>query len=120
MPGTSSTATAAAILDPGTWTSDPVSAIEHAVRGQQWLLLSGVALAIVVQLAKRLGLLERLPEGAAKWVSVGLAVAGSVAVSLQTGAPMSRTLIHALSVAWMATGAFETVGRPLHDRMPKT
>jgi hypothetical protein len=105
------TETSTQAIDPGTVDlgGDIIEALfsrlELAIQKRSWGLVAGIALAMIVVLARVFGLERFVPAERAPWVKVGLASAIAVSVGLQQGKSWFTILVSGASIGLMAVGA---------------
>jgi hypothetical protein len=111
-----STETSTQAIDPGTVDlgGDMVEALfsrlELAIQKRSWGLVAGIALALLVVLARVFGLERFVPAERASWVKVGLASAIAVSVGLQQGKSWFTILVSGASIGLMAVGVSTLAG----------
>ncbi len=89
--------------------SDQVSLIAEAIESKNWALLAGLLLSLLVAVANRFGLKDKVGSKAIPWVTTGVAVAGAVGAALLAGVPVMQALSQGVVAGAAAIGGWEMV-----------
>jgi hypothetical protein len=84
----------------------------QAYSNQAWAVLAGVVLMFVVMAARKF-VLPALEPTHTRWVALGLAMATSVGVGLQSSQDWFTIAVTAISTGLVAIGSWETLGKAL-------
>ena len=87
--------------------SDQVSLIAEAIESKNWGLLAGLLLSLLVAVANRFGLKDKVGGKAIPWVTTGIAVAGAVGAALLAGVPVMQALSQGVVAGAAAIGGWE-------------
>lgn len=87
--------------------SDQVSLIAEAIESKNWALLAGLLLSLLVAVANRFGLKDKVGSKAIPWVTTGVAVAGAVGAALLAGVPVMQALSQGVVAGAAAIGGWE-------------
>jgi hypothetical protein len=87
-----------------------IVAVDLAKKGS-WSLFAGVLLMLAIYLAKRFKLLEKVPDAAIPWVTMGVALLGTVGVTLANGGSVLVAVIAGVSTGAFATFVWEAIGK---------
>jgi len=87
--------------------SDQVSLIAEAIESKNWALLAGLLLSLLVAVANRFGLKDKVGGKAVPWVTTGVAVAGAVGAALLAGVPVMQALSQGVVAGAAAIGGWE-------------
>ena len=74
--------------------AESVSVLVKAVQDKNWSLALGLLLTLLVFVANKMGLKEKVGSKAVPWVATGLAVAATCGVGLSSGVALALSLIH--------------------------
>lgn len=86
---------------------ETVGAIKSAIDSGAWGLVVGLVLSLLVAVLRKVNVLSQLPDEAVPWVTMGLALAGTVGVSLVGGVAISEALLAGLTAGLAAIGGWE-------------
>lgn len=86
---------------------EAVDAITDAFLSKNWILFAGLLLILLVHVANKIGLKDRVGTAAVPWVAAGTGVAGSIGVALVEGVPVATAVMDGLLVGVTAIGGWE-------------
>ena len=89
--------------------SDEVGLLAEAVESGAWPVAFGLFLTILVAVVRKFALGDKLPAKAVPWVSIVLAVLGSVGAGLSTGMAVGEAVLAGLAAGLAAIGGWEAV-----------
>ena len=91
---------------------DTIKGIIGAGKGAQWALLAGLILTALVWVARRFTfLLNRVPTKYVPWVSLAIAIAGSIGTALVAGAPVVDALLAGAKIGAVSIASWELAGQ---------
>ena len=80
-----------------------------AAQDKNWALVIGLALSILVFIANKFGLKDKVGSKAVPWVASGLAVSATVGAGLVAGLPVIDSISQGLVVGVAAIGGWEMI-----------
>jgi len=83
--------------------------LADAIQNKNWALLFGLILSMLVALANKFGLKDKVGSKAIPWVTSGLAVVGSLSAALVGGLPLLDALSQGLVAGVAAIGGWEMI-----------
>lgn len=89
--------------------SDEASLLVDAIQSKNWALVLGILLSLLVAVANRFGLKDKVGGKAIPWVTSGVAVAGAIGAALMAGIPVLEALSQGLVAGVAAIGGWEMV-----------
>ena len=89
--------------------SEVASLLVKAVQDKNWALVLGLVLSLLVSLANKFGLKDKVGSKALPWVTTGVAVAGAVGAALISGVALTEALSQGLVAGVAAIGGWEMV-----------
>ena len=89
--------------------SDEVSVLSEALQSQNWALVFGILLSLLVAVANKFGLKDKVGSKAIPWVTSGVAVAGAVSAALMAGVSVMDAVPQGLIAGVAAIGGWEMV-----------
>ena len=89
--------------------SDEVSVLSEALQSQNWALVFGILLSLLVAVANKFGLKDKVGSKAIPWVTSGVAVAGAVGAALMAGVSVMDAVPQGLIAGVAAIGGWEMV-----------
>ena len=89
--------------------SDEVSLLVDAIQSKNWALVLGLLLSLLVAVANKFGLKDKVGGKAIPWVTSGVAVAGAVGAALLAGIPLMEAVPQGLVAGVAAIGGWEMV-----------
>lgn len=118
------TSTVAPVVDPNAvvdigFVIRLIEALTSAFGDHAWTLVVGLFLTMIVAGLRFFELVKKVPKVWVPWVTVGLAVLGSVAVGMQQGLPWGTVLTGGITVGVVAIGGWETIGKMLVNYLKK-
>ena len=84
-------------------------ALAQALQDKNWALVFGLLLSMLVAVANKFGLKDKVGGKAVPWVTSGLAVVGSVAAALVGGIPVFDAVSQGLVAGVAAIGGWEMI-----------
>jgi uncharacterized membrane protein len=84
-----------------------VSMLVSAIQSQNWPLAIGLGLSVMVAFANKFGLKNAVGDKAVPWVTMGLAVAGTVGMAMVAGSPVDAALAQGVLAGVAAIGGWE-------------
>lgn len=84
-------------------------ALADAIQDKNWALLFGLLLSMLVALANKFGLKDKVGGKAIPWVTSGLAVLGSLSAALVGGFPLMDAISQGLVAGVAAIGGWEMI-----------
>lgn len=81
----------------------------QAARDGSWPLFAGLVLFLLIFAANRFGLAKKVGRTAVPWVTAGVGVAGSLAIGLVGGVPVTEALMHGFFASAEAIALWELV-----------
>ena len=84
-------------------------ALAQAIQDKNWALVFGLLLSMLVAVANKFGLKDKVGGKAVPWVTSGLAVVGSVAAALVGGIPLFDAVSQGLVAGVAAIGGWEMI-----------
>lgn len=94
---------------PAEVTAQDVSMLVTALQSQNWPLVAGLVLSILVALANKFGLKNAVGDKAIPWVTMGLAVVATVGAGLATGVSVGAALAQGVLAGVAAIGGWELI-----------
>jgi len=88
---------------------DDVSMLVDALQSKNWALVFGILLSLLVSIANKFGLKDKVGSKALPWVTSGTAVAGAVGAALLSGFPVMEALSQGLVAGVAAIGGWEMI-----------
>ena len=98
--------------------SDEASILVDAIQSKNWGLVLGMLLSLLVAVANKFGLKDKVGGKAVPWVTSGVAVAGAIGAALMGGIPVLEALSQGLVAGVAAIGGWEMVLK--HILAPKS
>jgi hypothetical protein len=89
--------------------AEDVSLLVKAVQEKHWGLVIGLLLSLLVFVANKLGLKNKVGSKAVPWVTAGLAVSATVGAGLVGGISVAECLSQGLIVGVAAIGGWEMI-----------
>ncbi len=89
--------------------SDEVSLLVDAVQSKNWALVLGFLLSLLMAVANKFGLKDKVGGKAVPWVTSGVAVLGAVGAALMGGIPLMDAVSQGLVAGVAAIGGWEMV-----------
>lgn len=104
-------------LDPTTITvpetpqdvADNVTFLIRAAKNGQWSLFAGLLIMLLIFIANKAGLKDKLGDKALPWVAVALGTLTSIAIMLVSGLPVEEAITGGLMAGLAATGFWELI-----------
>lgn len=96
--------------------SDEVSLLVNAVQSKNWALVLGFLLSLLVAVANKFGLKDKVGGKAVPWVTSGVAVLGAVGTALMIGMPLMDAVSQGLVAGVAAIGGWEMVLKHIFAR----
>ena len=87
--------------------AESVSLLVKAVQDKNWSLALGFLLTLLVFLANKLGLKDKVGAKAVPWVATGLAMAATSGIGLASGVALSEALVQGFLAGVVAIGGWE-------------
>jgi len=124
LDGGTDTGTVAPVVDPNApvdigFVVTLIGALTKAFADHAWTLIVGLFLTLIVAGLRFFDLVKKVPDVWVPWVTVGLAVLGSIAVGLQQGLPWGTVVTGGITVGVVAIGGWETIGKMLVNFLKK-
>lgn len=89
--------------------AETVSLLVKAVQDKNWALAIGLLLTLLVFVANKFGLREKVGAKAVPWVATGLATAAALGVSFANGLPVSDAISQGILAGLTAIGGWEMI-----------
>ena len=86
-----------------------VSALVKAIQSKNWPVVAGLILMLLVFIANKFGLKDKVGAKAIPWVSLVIGVFATSGMALVSGVAVTEALIQGLSAGLAAVGAWETL-----------
>lgn len=93
--------------------AETVSLLVKAVQDKNWALVIGLLLTLLVFVANKFGLREKVGAKAVPWVATGLATAAALGVSLANGLPVADAISQGVLAGLTAIGGWEMIFKHL-------
>lgn len=93
--------------------AESVSLVVKAVQDKNWSLALGLILTLLVFLANKMGLKDKVGSKAVPWVATGLAMAATSGVGLASGVALSEALVQGFLAGVVAIGGWEMLFKHL-------
>ena len=87
--------------------AETVSLLVKAVQDKNWALAIGLLLTLLVFVANKFGLKEKVGSKAVPWVATGLATAAALGISLANGLPVTDAVSQGILAGLTAIGGWE-------------
>lgn len=87
--------------------AETVSLLVKAVQEKNWALVIGLLLTLLVFVANKFGLKDKVGPKAVPWVATGLATAASLGISLANGLPVTDAISQGVLAGLTAIGGWE-------------
>jgi len=87
--------------------ADDISLLVKAVQDKDWSLALGFLMMLLVMLANKFGLKDKVGAKAIPWVAMGLAVASTLGVGLASGVALMDALVQGVLAGVVAIGGWE-------------
>ena len=87
--------------------AETVSLLVKAVQNKNWALVIGLLLTLLVFVANKFGLKDKVGSKAVPWVATGLATATSLGISLANGLPVTDAVSQGVLAGLTAIGGWE-------------
>ena len=84
-------------------------ALIDAIKSKNWPLAVGLILALLVFVANKLGLKDKVGPKAVPWIAMAIAVAGTVSTGLMAGLGWAESLIQGALTGVAAIGGWELI-----------
>jgi hypothetical protein len=97
---------------------DTVDQIVDAASSKDWILLAGLALTLLVHLANKIGLKNKVGATAVPWVTAGTGVLAAIGTGLVSGVPVATVIMDGLLVGVTAIGGWEMLFKHILGRVP--
>lgn len=92
-----------------------------ALTNRNWTLATGLVLALLVWVARRFKLLDKIPAAAVPWTAAGLSMAGYLVASFHTtGVGLRAALVEGVVAGATAVGLWEMVLKHLLPKKTET
>lgn len=91
-------------------------ALADAIQDKNWALLFGLLLSMLVALANKFGLKDKVGGKAIPWITSGLAVLGSLSAALVGGFPLMDAISQGLVAGVAAIGGWEMVLKHMFNK----
>jgi len=101
------------VPDDITEAAEDVSLLVKAVKDKNWALALGFLLMLLVFVANKFGLKDRVGSTAVPWVATGVAVAATVGAALATGVALADAAVQGLLAGVVAIGGWEMLFKHL-------
>ena len=88
---------------------ETVSALVKAIQSKNWPVVAGLILMILVFVANKFGLKDKVGAKAIPWVSLIIGVFATSGMALASGVAVTEALIQGLSAGLAAVGSWETL-----------
>ncbi|MBQ73328.1 MAG: hypothetical protein CMJ67_10530 [Planctomycetaceae bacterium] len=98
--------------------SDEASVLVDAIQSKNWALVLGMLLSLLVAVANKFGLKDKVGGKAVPWVTSAVAVAGAIGASLMAGISVMEAVSQGLVAGVAAIGGWEMVLK--HILAPKS
>ena len=89
--------------------AEDVSLLVKAAKNKNWALAIGLVLSLLVFVANKLGLKNKVGSSAVPWVTAGLAVSATVGAGLVGGGSIAECFSQGLIVGVAAIGGWEMI-----------
>lgn len=89
--------------------AEDVSSLVKALESKNWPVFAGFILMLLVFVANKAGLKDKVGKKAVPAVAIGLAVAASCGIALSSGVPLSTALAQGLAAGLAAIGSWEAL-----------
>jgi hypothetical protein len=89
--------------------AEDVSSLVKALESKNWPVGAGFVLMLLVFMANKAGLKDKVGKQAVPAVAIGLAVAASCGIALSSGVAMSTALAQGLAAGLAAIGSWEAL-----------
>lgn len=86
-----------------------VSALVKAIQSKNWPVVAGLILMLLVFIANKFGLKDKVGAKAIPWVSLVIGVFATSGMALASGVAVTEALIQGLSAGLAAVGSWETL-----------
>lgn len=97
--------------------AETVSLLVKAVQDKNWALAIGLLLTLLVFVANKFGLREKVGSKAVPWIATGLATVAALGVSLANGLPVTDAISQGILAGLTAIGGWEMLFK--HVLAPK-
>jgi|13_taG_2_1085334.scaffolds.fasta_scaffold16219_2 hypothetical protein len=87
--------------------AETVSLLVKAVQDKNWALVIGLVLTLLVFVANKFGLKEKVGSKAVPWVATGLATASALGISFANGLPVTDAISQGILAGLTAIGGWE-------------
>lgn len=98
--------------------AESVSLLVKAVQDKNWALVVGLLLTLLVFVANKFGLKDKVGAKAVPWVATGTATLAALGVSLANGLPVTDAISQGILAGLTAIGGWEMLFK--HILAPKT
>ena len=88
---------------------ETVSALVKAIQSKNWPVVAGLILMLLVFVANKFGLKDKVGAKAIPWVSLVIGVFATSGMALASGVAVTEALIQGLSAGLAAVGSWETL-----------
>ena len=93
--------------------AESVSLLVKAVQDKNWSLALGLLLTLLVFIANKFGLKDKVGSKAVPWVATGLAMAATCGVGLSSGVALADAAVQGLLAGVVAIGGWEMLFKHL-------
>jgi hypothetical protein len=93
--------------------AESVSLLVKSVQDKNWSLALGLILTLVVFLANKVGLKDKVGSKAVPWVATGLAMAATCGIGLSSGVALADAAVQGLLAGVVAIGGWEMLFKHL-------
>lgn len=99
--------------------ADEVGLLVGALDSKSWPVVVGLLLSILVALARKYALKNKVPKKAVPWVTLSLAVLGTTGAALSANAAVDAALMQGLTAGLAAIGGGEALFKHIGALQPK-
>lgn len=88
---------------------DQITVLVKAIQSKNWPVVAGIILMLLVFVANKFGLKDKVGAKAIPWVSLVIGVFATSGMALASGVAVTEALIQGLSAGLAAVGSWETL-----------
>lgn len=88
---------------------ETVSALVKAIQSKNWPVVAGLILMLLVFMANKFGLKDKVGAKAIPWVSLAIGVFATSGIALASGVAVMEAIIQGLGAGLAAVGSWETL-----------
>jgi hypothetical protein len=96
-----------------------VSLLIRAAKNGQWSLFAGLLIMLLIFIANKAGLKEKVGAKALPWICVALGVLSSIGVMLAAGIQVDEAISQGIMAGLVATGGWELIFKYLFKKKPE-